>query len=302
MTPGIRRTRSVPQGDPCAADLFGEALDIPATAFCERCQTEKWGAPIITVSDTVITRRSREQGFKARGAWITFDGHFLKEIAERAWRRFYAIRHLLCDNKVALRQSLRLLSSCVASSMYWCSGSWILTQSQCTHLRAIQDKMLRRMVFVPRLPTETAEAHMTRWSKLLHNCRAKHKILHRDEVYFASCFSWCGHVARVTTMDPQRETSPTFTLKNMEWLRNLKKELGSQCHGRRFRVWRWKQAVAQCVATEWVKVALYRAAWRAKMDAMGKWRKQKMANRKCRYDCPLTASCLKQQHDVCAST
>ena len=36
MTPGIRRTRSVPQGDPCAADLFGVALNIPATAFCEK--------------------------------------------------------------------------------------------------------------------------------------------------------------------------------------------------------------------------------------------------------------------------
>ena len=77
----------------------------------------------ITVSNTVITRRSREQGFKALGAWITFDGHFVKEIAEReviAWRSFHAIRLLLCDNKVALRHRLRLLSSCVASSMYWC--------------------------------------------------------------------------------------------------------------------------------------------------------------------------------------
>ena len=42
MTPGIRGTRSVPQGDPCAADLFGAGLDIPAASFCERCQTEKW--------------------------------------------------------------------------------------------------------------------------------------------------------------------------------------------------------------------------------------------------------------------
>ena len=48
-----------------------------------------------TVSDTVITRRSREQGFKALCEWITFDGHFVKEIAEReviAWRSFHAIR------------------------------------------------------------------------------------------------------------------------------------------------------------------------------------------------------------------
>ena len=28
--------------------------------------------------------------------------------------------------------------------------------------------------------------------------------------------------------------------------------------------WRWEQAVAQCVGTEWVKVAQDRAVWRAK--------------------------------------
>ena len=37
----------------------------------------------ILVGDTVITRRTREQGFKALGAWTTFDGHFVKELAER---------------------------------------------------------------------------------------------------------------------------------------------------------------------------------------------------------------------------
>ena len=74
---------------------------------------------------------------EALGAWITFDGHFMKEIAEReviAWRSFHATRHLLCDNIMALKRRLRLLSSCVASSMYWCSGSWILTLSRSTHL------------------------------------------------------------------------------------------------------------------------------------------------------------------------
>ena len=160
---------------------------------------------------------------------------------------------------MALKHRLRVLSSCVASSMYWCCGSLILTQSQCTHLWAIQHKILRRMIYVPRLPTETAEAPMIRWSRLLHNCRAKQKLLHGDG---------CGHVARVTNKDPKRATSRIFTLKNMEWLRRFKKEPGSQSHGRRFRLWRWEQAVVQCVGTEWVKVAQDRAAWRAKMDAM----------------------------------
>ena len=136
-----------------------------------------------------------------------------------AWRSLFAIRKLLCDNKVALRHRLRLLSSCVSLSLCWCSGSWISdSQSQCTHLRAIQDKMLRRMMYVPWCSTETPEVHMIRWSKLLHNCRRKYKILHGDEMYFASYFSWCGHVARLTKADPQRETSRILMLKNVEWL------------------------------------------------------------------------------------
>ena len=127
----------------------------------------------------MITRRTREEGFKELGVWITFDGHFTKELAERevsAWRRFYALRHLLCDNNVALKYGLRLLTSCVVLSMYWCAGSWISTRTQCAHLRAVQDSMLRKMIYVPRLPDESAETHMTRWARLLRNCRAKHKF------------------------------------------------------------------------------------------------------------------------------
>ena len=243
VSPGIRRTRSVPQGDPCAADLFGAALDTPAAKFCDMCQYKKWELPVgssylgllpfadncwiiamsprelqtvarawkellkasglqidwgeavwcstaqdslaasITVSDRLITRRAREKDFKAFGVWITFDSHFTKELAERevaAWRQFYANRQMLCDNKLALKYRLRLLTSCVVSSMYWCVGSWILTSTQCTHLRAKQDRMLRKMIYVPRRPDESAESHMTRWARLLRNCRATYKFLHRQ--------------------------------------------------------------------------------------------------------------------------
>ena len=122
-------------------------------------------------------------------------------MAERevsAWRRFYALRQLLCDNNVALKYWPRLPTSCVASSMFWCAGSWILTRTQCAHLRAVQDRMLRKMIYVPRLPDESAETHMTRWARLLRNCRAKHKLQHGNEIYFACNFSWCGHIARIT--------------------------------------------------------------------------------------------------------
>ena len=140
--------------------------------------------------------------------------------------------------------------------------SWILTQSQCTHLRAIQDKMLR-MIYVPRYSHGNTGRTQDSVVQTTASLPEKHKILHYDETYFASYFSWCGHVARLTKADPKRETGQIFMLQNLEQLPNLKKELGSQCHGRRFRT----------------NVAQDRMGWKAKMDAMIKWRKQKMVDR-----------------------
>ena len=115
-----------------------------------------------------------------------------------------------------------------------CAGSWILTSAQCARLRAVQDRMLRKMIYVPRLPDESEETHMTRWARLLRNCSAKYKLPRGDETYFGSYFSWCGHIARITTRDPKRETSKLFLHKNNAWLRSLKKETGTQCHGTPF--------------------------------------------------------------------
>ena len=114
------------------------AIDWRGAVWCSTAQYSLTAS--ITVLETVINRRTREEGFKALGVWITFDGHFTKELAEEsARRRFYALRQLLCDNNVALKYRLRLLTSCVVSSMYWCAGSCTLTRTQCAHLRAVQD-------------------------------------------------------------------------------------------------------------------------------------------------------------------
>ena len=187
---GIRRTRSVPQGDPSAANLFGAALDTPAARFCDTCQNKKlgllvgngylrlllladncwtiamslelqtvarawnellkssklqvdWGEAVwcSTAQDSLGRDHSTNTRRRVQSTgWITFDGRFTKELAEHevsAWRRFYPLRQMLCDNSVALKDRLRLLASCVVSSMYWCAGSWILTLTQCDHLRTV---------------------------------------------------------------------------------------------------------------------------------------------------------------------
>ena len=178
-----------PDNGECIENLLRQAglqIDWGEAVWCTTAHDRIPGS--IKVVDKTITRRSREEGFKALGVWITFDGHFTKEIAERevtAWRKFFDLRHLLCNSDVALKYRLRLLSSCVWSSMYWCSGSWILTRTQCAHLRAVQDCVLTKMIYVARGNEESTESHMIRWSRLILSCRAKHKFLHGDETNFA---------------------------------------------------------------------------------------------------------------------
>ena len=49
VTPGIYRTRSVTQGDPCAADLFGAAVDRPSGEFVKMCQEMNWSLLVVEV-------------------------------------------------------------------------------------------------------------------------------------------------------------------------------------------------------------------------------------------------------------
>ena len=60
-----------------------------------------------------------------------------------------------------------------------------------------------------------------------------------------------------------------------------KKEMETHCHGRRFRVWMWEQAVGQCLGGEWVKLAQNNEMWRSRMEEMIDWKKRKMVDRTC---------------------
>ena len=59
----------------------GLQIDWGEAVWCSAAQDSL--AASITVSETVTTRRTREEGFEALGVWITFGGQFTKELAER---------------------------------------------------------------------------------------------------------------------------------------------------------------------------------------------------------------------------
>ena len=57
--------------------------------------------------------------------------------------------------------------------------------------------------------------------------------------------------------------------------------MGTQCHGRRIRVWRWGQAVDQCVGEEWAKMVQNSAAWRSQLEEMINGKRRKIVDRTC---------------------
>ena len=122
----------------------------------------------------------------------------MTELAERQVSAWGVSTHydISCATSQALKHRLHLFSSCVVPPLI---GSLAVGYSQAHNAlihRASQDKMLRRIMHVPRRPMENAESHMMRWACLERNCRSKHKLPHGVETYFGSYFSWCGHVVR----------------------------------------------------------------------------------------------------------
>ena len=83
-----------------------------------------------------------------------------------------------------------------------------------------------KMIYVPRSSEVSAGSHIVRWSRLVRNCRYKHKFPHGDDISFARYFSWCGRIARITTRDPGRETSRMYMNKNIAFSSGFEKGIG----------------------------------------------------------------------------
>ena len=96
-----------------------------------------------------LPRASRKVGFQVLGTKVTFDSSDDVELHnrfDRAWRAFYKFTALLCCQTALLGERFRLLDTLVASTLFWCSGSWNLTLKQMSKLLGIQQKMLQKMI------------------------------------------------------------------------------------------------------------------------------------------------------------
>ena len=88
-----------------------------------------------------LAQAGREEGFKVLGTRITLNGRNgleLKARMPKAWAAFCKYSDILCNQEVKMEKRLRMLTILVHGSLFWCSGSWNLTNDQLENLRGLQ--------------------------------------------------------------------------------------------------------------------------------------------------------------------
>ncbi len=236
----------------------------------------------IIIEGAVINQADREEGFKALGTKITLNGRNgweLKARIARAWAAFAKYADILCNQEVSLQKRIKMLTILIHGSLFWCSGSWNLTNDQLDNLKGLQAKMLRRMIGRKRHKTMTLEDYMIATNRIIKDLKRIHDIQDWDIVALKHHFGWAGHVSRLGKSDPERITFKIMCFRDKGWLDLI----GSQNHGRQLhcrplRIWRWERPMAKYAhfsndscTDNWHDLASDKRFWLATLDSMALW-------------------------------
>ena len=96
-----------------------------------------------------------------------------------------------------------------------------------------------------------------------------------DTVALRQAHTWAGHFGRMALYDKTRWAYRALKHRNYEYLCALQQEFGSQCHGRRFHVWRWERAFYSYYGPDWQSATLDPEGWSASFGNWLTWRTTK---------------------------
>ena len=141
-------------------------------------------------------------GFKVLGVqWCLIGGtslEFQRRIAS-AWRRFFALRQLLCNRNGDLHKRMRMLTTSCGSVALWGNKSWTLTLAEKKKLRSTHRHMLRLVLGARRRPTETFVDWIKRTTRQALIIADKTGVRCWLEIHLLNKWAWAGHVARMPT-------------------------------------------------------------------------------------------------------
>ena len=157
-------------------------------------------------------------------------------------------------------------------TLFWCAGSWNLTQVQLGKLRGTQQRMIRKMLGVRRRETETLGDYMHRTAGTINHLMQKHKVERWDAHYHRLQFSWGGQVARMAARCPERLTYQVLKHKDISWIHKMSAQYGgNQQHCRKLHTWRWERCFMKYSPT-WQQDALDKSKWLSSLNDMVAWR------------------------------
>ena len=161
----------------------------------------------------------------------------------------------------------------VATSLFWCSGSWNLTCKQISQLRDLQQAMLQKMFVIRRRPLEPMCDFMRRWRSKIKQLKIRHSI-DWERHYHRSVFKRGGHVARIVQYHPTRVTYRALKHKDWESIQvTALQNSGDQLHGRKVHVWRWERPLYKNFGDDsWQQAAQHKLSWTSCLEEMVHWR------------------------------
>ena len=89
-----------------------------------------------------------------------------------------------------------------------------------------------------------------------------------DKVCLSRVYDWAGHVARFGKHQVDRLAWKALHWRDVNYLTFLETNYGQQCHGRKFRVWRWEMQFTRFLGKDWKEKAQDPELWQ---DMKGLW-------------------------------
>ena len=111
----------------------------------------------------------------------------------------------------------------------------------------------------------TVEDIMWKRGHRLKLIRESQNIQTWDVSFRIASFRWAGHVARMQKYEADRVVFQTLTSKDIVYIRGLEHAYQQQCHGKRFKVWRWERQFYKTLGDNWKDHTLNKDEWEEKL-------------------------------------
>ena len=136
---------------------------------------------------------------KVLGTVVSLEDTTQVEIDHRiatSWRRFWALKRLLLNQNVSIKQRLRLFDSTVGSCMLWCCRSWTPRVQEVKRINSAWHSMLRRICKNSRGSEENYVDWIRRSTARARRLAEGAGIRNWSRAFAAYKWAWAGHVAR----------------------------------------------------------------------------------------------------------